>query len=135
MHKSGKDTIYVYMYTFFFLLIIVVDLRDEIGKNTECSILPHCQVNCSSCTLCFGNHFPDFTHHFLPMSSYFYSYAQKAESKRLSKNALLNYMKKNFLILLFDFPFPFILKIIKKKMMPAHFPEVGLESPLNLPDF
>ena len=57
---------------------------------------------------------------FLPISSYFYFCAQKADRGKLGKKLLLNHMKKTILIPLFDSPFPFVLKIIKKKIMPAH---------------
>ena len=43
-------------------------------------------------------------------------------------------MKKIILIRLFDFPFPFVLKIINKKIMPSHIPEIGLNNSLNLSD-
>ena len=57
---------------------------------------------------------------FLPISSYFYFCAQKADRGKLGKKLLLNHMKKTILIPLFDSPFPFVLKIIKKKIMPAY---------------
>lgn len=60
------------------------------------------------------------------MSSYFDAYAQKADRE--------NYMKEIILNLLFDFLFPFVLKIIKKKILPVHIPEVELDNPLYLPD-
>jgi hypothetical protein len=40
---------------------------------------------------------------------------------------------KTILILVFDVPFPLILKITKNKIIEAHIPEAGLNNPLNLP--
>lgn len=42
-------------------------------------------------------------------------------------------MKKIILILLIDFPFPFILKFMKRKIMQLIF-QMLQDNPLNLPD-
>ena len=57
---------------------------------------------------------------FCPISSYFYFCSQKADRGKSRKKLLLNHMKKTILIPLFDSPFPFVLNIIKKKIMPAY---------------